>query len=1570
VAKRPSLVPPADLLGQMEGVESALRRGKKLGIVGWAAFAASALQFVVLALTTDGWDELASIDRSRWPFLIAVLLLGLSILLINWRRVWLRESREPFRYTFSIADFERVCAEPDEQQPSWTVHDGVQTAATKTAEPPLAWLRHDLSKRLSNLRRLSLLDEQYSGTTQEPEAHVHIGGTYGFRETDEGDCVIEVLPWVRLGPSGSPARLSHPVKFGLSRRSSLDVASYEKLRERVYFSIASELYSQIRRDVQQKIDLLPKRYFRAAAYFYEARDFARSNTLDAYEHARDLYQGVLGLYDPLAWTFATSPRRQLVLRLAARAPQWALGWRRRVAMLWPRFGRVEIMVAQAEIGYANALLDRHVLAGMAGQRMNPIFEALPVASNARDRLDNLRDVPGWHETRFDAEVTLAATYALLGSAFEANALLREARRLDPARAEEHPRYLYVKGELETQPKEAVKFLRRAVELAPGFEAAQFRLATRSEMFWRSRPTFEVNVALMVTDEYEQVIDLNPGNIAAWANLGYMHWLLRDRDAAQKAFERGREYKEIQRETFVAELDYGLARLAAERGDFEKAYRAYVEATSAQLSHRSVEVSGEYTGYYFQRIDRAMVARFAEYKDAVRERREQPRGGDRGVGQRVVDSVYAFVLNDFAEACFNYFLRSCDEWFLKLAHDALKEAARELGTRYPMVYRNLHRVLSGKQDYEAADRELERFVAEAPHWEEGKLELAVWQSSSVPRIKEKAARVREQRRELMGEACRRREEARQREQEARNALFNAVEGTPESDSVAPWSALVDHRPDSHDGERHLPPRGDSGTHAPVVGPADVMARREIEQIRQAVADGRAEARKLRREAKRLERRANALEKEALSAPAGLLPHAWLWLDRGCDFDFSVFDRQGYKRERKLERELDPLHVRALQVWCTNSLRRKVGEDGERAQEASGTAGLLSLLEHLHERFLPDDFETLLTRRTYFCQNEDDDTRLRSLIRTWAQLEPAYWSLLWVVASDPGLFEPEKAAEILEQASATRDVPDRLQVWIGDELDALAEAVHEREASVYRRRALDAYMRALSSEDDAILFDLGERLEARGAFDESLRAYRRSRDVAGGAGLPPRRAIRGTDKYHIAIGRVLCELGRFDEAIAELSAVDARVAAEPWRAGLVAGLVAHNSIVSAGNYRAVKDWLGRLLTCASALGPGAQTEDTADALLTLTLRRYAPLLRRADDPEGPALTEATLPYVTPVVLQADDQLFPQGRETEQVERMLKTPDGDIARLRERVKERTGVTIPGINIRGSLELVGGRYTILLDEVPVAAGVAGPGVCFVADAEAARRLDGTGTSAPNPLGGEGLWLVEGAEAGQLETWDRYEYMLRHVEAVVLRNLDAYVGIQDVARLLTDWEEVGGVSDPSRSERHELRERAVATIGANVRLASVLQALVREGVPITDLGTILDTFARVDDGRGREELVEAVREALARSLPGLAASMRLVRLPPELEDAVGARIHVADGASFLALTGKEAEDVRSALRALAADLGAGASALVVSDARLRPLVRRLLELDHPELPVVAIGDHPDAPLLSIEWGAADPEVP
>ena len=659
----------------------------------------------------------------------------------------------------------------DSEYPTDTSDEGYGDETGGTGATPLSWLVQDLTDRLSRrIGRLSLLDEPADATTG--KSHIHIAGTYGVRENAQGVWNVEVLPTVRIGGSGSPATVAHLVKFTVGRDKTLAPEAYEKLLERLYFSVASHLYAQIRVDVARKINMLPKRYFRASAYFYEAGDYARSNTLDAYEQARELYAEVIRLYDPSWWHFSGSRVRRSYQHLSAWWLRVTLNVRSRAARVWPSFARAQLMVARAEIGYAAMVLNRRTLAGMSGQRLNSVFEARPVAESSLERLRQLADdTPGWAEAWFEANVTLAASHAQLGSQERAAKYLHDAKELDPARAQADSRFLHVHGQI-VETRRSILDLHRAVELDPTSDVAQYDLASALEMLWRQRTTLERDVAEVVRDEYERVLTVNPGNISAWGNLGYIEWLLGDLDQAERVFERGREYKEIKRETFVSELDYGLARIAAERGDYNEAYRRYIDAVGARFGQGVAHDPG-YTAYQFARVTRAVVARFETYRDHVRKTWEElGKSNCKDPSERVRNAVYAFVLNDYAEACLNYFLRSANRRYLDKAKDALEYAEGDLKATYPMIYFNLHRVLSvqKKADPDRVGECIERVVELQPDWIDGKLERSLWYVGVASKRRQRAAELERKAKGLGGDAERHRAQAVAHQEKGKSALF--------------------------------------------------------------------------------------------------------------------------------------------------------------------------------------------------------------------------------------------------------------------------------------------------------------------------------------------------------------------------------------------------------------------------------------------------------------------------------------------------------------------------------------------------------------------------------------------------------------------------------------------------------------------------------------------------------------------------------------------------------------------------------------------------------------------------------
>jgi hypothetical protein len=673
----PAVAQAKDLLEPIGAVERSIEQSRRFGAVGRIlVVGAVVVQAALLALIPLGVNV-----RSLWVILVVIpLAAGLTLLLL--RRAWIREAREPFRYTFWVAPFERLAPE------------GAASGSIDLSL--LGWLTTDLREKMSErIRRLALLDDAHvAGADAARLAHVNIRGHYTWRD---GPQEIEVRAWVRIGPPGCPETFAHPIQY---RKDRLDQDDYDQILERVYFSVTSAVYGEIRDSVERKIVLLPRGRLRAAAYFWEAEDYACSNTLDAYADAGRLYQKAIDEYER-----GFGPTTRLRRRLARRSA---------------RAGRSEVLRARAHTGRARVLLYHSSLSSVSGQRPPAVFEARPAAENATKLLESLPvDVEGRTEALFDAYTTLAHAWAQLDAPDRARNNLRAARALAPQQAEQDADFMFVTALLEPQLIGSLQWIRAALELdvKRRLHAVELQLALRTEYLWRTRPTLEKGVGNLVIEQYRSVIKRNPGVVAAWASLGYVFWLLERPDDARNALGRGRQYKDIKRDTFVSELDYGLARVAAEEGSFETAYQHYVDAVSAFLA-REIDPSAAYAQYYFRFIGPPLMERFDRYADRVERLVEQRR---ELVPDRIRDSVLAFVYNDHGEACWFYGVRSGDERRLFQAW-RLFERAAELNPRFPLPHWNLYglgvwlgRLDAGYRD--AAQRALGEVRRLAPSWQD-------------------------------------------------------------------------------------------------------------------------------------------------------------------------------------------------------------------------------------------------------------------------------------------------------------------------------------------------------------------------------------------------------------------------------------------------------------------------------------------------------------------------------------------------------------------------------------------------------------------------------------------------------------------------------------------------------------------------------------------------------------------------------------------------------------------------------------------------------------------------------------
>lgn len=658
-----------------------LQRGRRYSTVGWLTAAGS----LALALSS-------ALSLVTTPIAGRLTLIGLtaSIALINSTRLWVKESREPFRFTYSVGSFEGSLDD---------------SGGSKTeAGDQMSWLSRDLAEKLGErVKRLSLRPESAVGaaSTDEIPSHVHISGWYGVRRSnsDEGGrredrWLLEVVPQVRLGGKGAPSklgqavrvRLESPSRPGFSATPEINYDTYRGAFERVYWSVASEIYAQIGRGVKERIALLPPGRLRAVARLFEADDYATSNTLDAFEAARGLYQKTREWYDPAHRPLPATRWRKWVrhMRLElARAERWA---RRHISEVMRRAGRREVQAARAEIGYARILAVEWYLRLLEGTAPKNIFEAKPTVNRAIERLEGLPDdTVGLPEVMFRGQLALAMIRHFLRDPAGAKKALQEAECSQPAESSQDAEFLYVSGLMEPNRLVAIRLMRQATERDPTIEGAHFIGAAYCEEIWRRRPQLEPEVARVVDAEYRAVVEVNPGNIAAWANRGYISWLLAGSNNGQQpervhgrsewnwrkharfVLETGRQYKEVRRETMVAELDWNLTRLAAEDGEFDRAYTHYIDTVSAQLGEPRLE----FEEYFYKDMSGALLQRFEQYREMV-----ETLAQDRGVeNNRSVRSVLAFVYNDCGLAYKYHHERSGEVESLRLAEREFSKARK-------------------------------------------------------------------------------------------------------------------------------------------------------------------------------------------------------------------------------------------------------------------------------------------------------------------------------------------------------------------------------------------------------------------------------------------------------------------------------------------------------------------------------------------------------------------------------------------------------------------------------------------------------------------------------------------------------------------------------------------------------------------------------------------------------------------------------------------------------------------------------------------------------------------------------
>lgn len=222
--------------------------------------------------------------------------------------------------------------------------------------------------------------------------------------------------------------------------------------------------------------------------------------------------------------------------------------------------------------------------------------------------------------------------------------------------------------------------------------------------------------------------------------------------------------------------------------------------------------------------------------------------------------------------------------------------------------------------------------------------------------------------------------------------------------------------------------------------------------------------------------------------------------------------------------------------------------------------------------------------------------------------------------------------------------------------------------------------------------------------------------------------------------------------------------------------------------------------------------------------------------------------------------------------------IKALRRQFAESMGFVVPPIHIRDNLQLRPNEYAIILKGVEVAKADVLPGHLLAIDPGTGQRglVQGIATKEP-AFGLPALWVPEGArEQAQMAGYtvvDASSAIATHLSELIKRHGHELLGRQEVQALLDEV----GKSHP------KLVEELIPTLLPLGTVVRVLGNLLKEGIPIRDLRSILEAVSdQAALTKDAEVLTEYARQGLARTITkqyqAPDGSLQVITLDPRLD--------------------------------------------------------------------------------------------
>ena len=302
-----------------------------------------------------------------------------------------------------------------------------------------------------------------------------------------------------------------------------------------------------------------------------------------------------------------------------------------------------------------------------------------------------------------------------------------------------------------------------------------------------------------------------------------------------------------------------------------------------------------------------------------------------------------------------------------------------------------------------------------------------------------------------------------------------------------------------------------------------------------------------------------------------------------------------------------------------------------------------------------------------------------------------------------------------------------------------------------------------------------------------------------------------------------------------------------------------------------------------------------------------------------------------------------------------------IRKQFAQELGILLGPIRIRDNLQLGPNEYV-----VKIKGNIQAKSELFM-DKELMLMPDGeevlfTGIAAKEPsFGLDALWIASGdkelADLHGFTVVDPLTVLVTHLKETIRQHSSELLGRQEVKQLLESLKEKYNV----------VIDELIPDVLRLGEVQKVLQNLLREHIPITDMVTILETLA--DYGttvKDMELLTEYVRQALKQTIiqPYLDADrvLHVVTVHPDLEELISQSIQKSSAGSIPVLQGDIITRLFDNVKRLNFSLETqGIPHVLLVSPKNRPALRNLLAYNFPDLPILSLNEVPNEIAITAE---------